>query len=87
MSVSCVLELFPLVQQYLCHTSKWLIRYSVLSNYFYSIDKDRIGTKHALKSVKTYENNEADWSKALKYMLTNLKRILGYVPVISSTMQ
>lgn len=46
----------------------------------YYIDKDKIGTKQALKSIKTSANNESDWSKALKYMLTNLKRILAYVP-------
>jgi len=48
----------------------------------YYIDKDKIGTKQGLKSIKTIANNEADWSKALKYMLTNLKRILVCLPSI-----
>jgi len=48
----------------------------------YYIDKDKIGTKNSLKSIKTTANNEINWSKALKYMLTNLKRILGYLPYL-----
>jgi beclin 1 len=47
----------------------------------YYIDKDKIGARQdGLKSVRIANNSEVDWSKALKYMLTNLKRILISLP-------
>jgi len=49
----------------------------------YYIDKDKIGTKQGgLKSVRIASNSEVEWSKALKYMLTNLKRILVSLPTL-----
>lgn len=43
--------------------------------FFFSIEKDKIGEM----SIKIQFNNEEIWTKALKYMLTNMKYILVWL--------
>eukprot|EP01111_Echinosteliopsis_oligospora_P005001 TRINITY_DN1815_c0_g2_i1.p1 TRINITY_DN1815_c0_g2~~TRINITY_DN1815_c0_g2_i1.p1 ORF type:complete len:376 (-),score=91.29 TRINITY_DN1815_c0_g2_i1:111-1238(-) len=51
----------------------------------YYITKDKIGSSpETLKSIKITNNTEADWTKALLYMLTNIRRILDVMPKLGS---
>ncbi|XP_065831269.1 beclin-1-like [Oscarella lobularis] len=45
----------------------------------YRIEKDKIGDAHGEFSVKMTLNSEEHWTKALKFLLTNLKWGLAYV--------
>lgn len=45
----------------------------------YRIDKDKIGDSHGDASIRIQFNQEETWTKALKYMLTNLKWCLAWV--------
>eukprot|EP00040_Diaphanoeca_grandis_P004194 m.27481 g.27481 ORF g.27481 m.27481 type:complete len:443 (+) comp15755_c0_seq2:137-1465(+) len=45
----------------------------------YSINKDRIGDSNGELSVRIQLNHEETWTKALKFMLTNLKWCLAWV--------
>lgn len=45
----------------------------------YRIEKDKIGDSHGDASIRIQFNQEETWTKALKYMLTNLKWCLAWV--------
>lgn len=45
----------------------------------YRINKDKIGDNHGEHSIKFQGNHEETWTKALKFMLTNLKWCLAWV--------
>lgn len=45
----------------------------------YRIHKDKIGDSHGEHSIKFQGNHEETWTKALKFMLTNLKWCLAWV--------
>lgn len=45
----------------------------------YRINKDKIGDSNGELSIKTQHNHEETWTKALKFMLTNLKWSLAWV--------
>jgi len=45
----------------------------------YRINKDKIGDSHGEHSIKFQGNHEETWTKALKFMLTNLKWCLAWV--------
>ena len=45
----------------------------------YSIKRDTIGDRSGNLSIKIHTNKEENWTKALKYMLTNLKWCLAWV--------
>jgi beclin 1 len=45
----------------------------------YRINKDKIGDSHGEHSIKFQGNHEETWTKALKFMLTDLKWCLAWV--------
>lgn len=45
----------------------------------YKIEKDKIGDSNGKLSIRIQSNHEETWTKALKYMLTNLKWCLAWV--------
>lgn len=45
----------------------------------YRIDKDKIGDSNGELSIRIQMNHEEVWTRALKFMLTNLKWCLAWV--------
>ena len=48
-------------------------------NFPYKIDKSKIGDQKGFYSIKLHFNSEEQWTKALKFMLINLKWALTVV--------
>ncbi|GAM25784.1 hypothetical protein SAMD00019534_089590 [Acytostelium subglobosum LB1] len=51
----------------------------------FKIEKDKIGGSNGFQTIRVTGNSEVNWTKALKYMVTNIKYIMGSTSVFSGT--